>query len=132
MADRVMVLRYGELVEEAPTRTMLADPQQPYTKSLWAVRALHKEGTPADDDLLRVNAVDASYGAFKVLHGVTIRVPRGRTVAVVGEFGLGQVDPGTGHHRPAAAAMRARSASTASRSRRDSRTVTRACCGASR
>src|ERR1700674_5468280 len=42
MADRVMVLRYGELVEEAPTRTMLTSPQQPYTKSLWAVRALRK------------------------------------------------------------------------------------------
>ena len=53
MADRVMVLRHGELVEEAPTRTMLSDPQQPYTKSLWAVRALRKEEAPSDDDLLR-------------------------------------------------------------------------------
>jgi len=33
MADRVMVLRYGELVEEAPTRTMLSDPQQERTKA---------------------------------------------------------------------------------------------------
>src|ERR1051326_5073496 len=39
MADRIMVLRYGELVEEAPTRQMLANPQMPYTKSLWAVRS---------------------------------------------------------------------------------------------
>jgi ATPase components of various ABC-type transport systems, contain duplicated ATPase len=39
MADHVMVLRYGELVEEATTRQMLSDPQMPYTKSLWAVRA---------------------------------------------------------------------------------------------
>src|SRR6266849_5674684 len=75
MADRVMVLRYGELVEEAPTRIMLASPQQPYTKSLWAVRALRKEEEPGEDLLLRVDAVDASYGGtLKVLHGVSIQV----------------------------------------------------------
>ena len=91
MADRVMVLRYGELVEEAPTRVMLANPQQPYTKSLWAVRALRKEEEPGEDILLRVDAMDASYGGFlKVLHGVSIQVPRGRTVAVVGESGSGK------------------------------------------
>ena len=44
MADHVMVLRYGELVEEATTRKMLSDPQMPYTKSLWAVRALQQAG----------------------------------------------------------------------------------------
>lgn len=38
MADRVMVLRYGALVEEAPTRDMLANPRMAYTKSLWAVQ----------------------------------------------------------------------------------------------
>ncbi len=91
MADRIMVLRYGELVEEAPTRRMLADPQQPYTKSLWAVRSLQKEEEPGPDLLLRVNAVDASYGgAVKVLENVTVFVPRGRTVAVVGESGSGK------------------------------------------
>src|SRR5216683_426991 len=91
MADRVMVLRYGELVEEAPTRIMLASPQQPYTKSLWAVRSLRKEEEePGADLLLRVDAVDASYGSFKVLHGVSMQIARGRTVAVVGESGSGK------------------------------------------
>jgi peptide/nickel transport system ATP-binding protein len=91
MADRVMVLRYGELVEEAPTRVMLASPQQPYTKSLWAVRSLRKEEEePGEDLLLRVDAVDASYGSYKVLHGVSIQIARGRTVAVVGESGSGK------------------------------------------
>ena len=91
MADRVMVLRYGELVEEAPTRIMLASPQQPYTKSLWAVRSLRKEDEePGEDLLLRVDAVDASYGSYKVLHGVSIQIARGRTVAVVGESGSGK------------------------------------------
>src|SRR6516164_9291572 len=52
MADRVMVLRYGELVEEAPTRTMLSSPQQAYTKSLWAVRSLRKDEEPPAEEKL--------------------------------------------------------------------------------
>jgi peptide/nickel transport system ATP-binding protein len=90
MADRIMVLRYGEVVEEAATRQMLTDPQMPYTKSLWAVRSLHKKEQSADDTVLHVNHVDAGYGSVQVLFDVDIRVPRGRTVAVVGESGSGK------------------------------------------
>jgi len=90
MADRVMVLRYGELVEEAPTRSMLSSPQKAYTKSLWAVRSLRKEEEVGEEVLLDVDAIDASYGTLKVLHGVSVKVPRGRTVAVVGESGSGK------------------------------------------
>ena len=43
MADRIMVLRHGKLVEEAETRKMLGDPQEDYTKSLWAVRSFRTE-----------------------------------------------------------------------------------------
>ena len=42
MADKIKVLRYGESVEEADTRSMLDHPQQDYTKSLWAVRSFRK------------------------------------------------------------------------------------------
>ncbi len=90
MADRIMVLRYGEVVEEAPTREMLANPQMPYTKSLWAVRSLQKKEQTSDDTILSVNHVDASYGAVPVLFDVSVRVPMGRTVAVVGESGSGK------------------------------------------
>jgi peptide/nickel transport system ATP-binding protein len=91
MADRIMVLRYGELVEEAPTVQMLANPQQPYTKSLWAVRSLHKKEDASGEHILRIQNVDASYGnAVKVLHDVSVDIPRGRTVAVVGESGSGK------------------------------------------
>jgi peptide/nickel transport system ATP-binding protein len=91
MADVIKVLRYGETIEDAPARKMLKAPEQPYTKSLWAVRSLEKPEERSDDIILRVNGVDASYGgSVKVLHDVTIDVPRGSTVAVVGESGSGK------------------------------------------
>src|SRR4029078_8656161 len=57
MADRVMVLRYGELVEEAPTGVMLKAPTQEYTRSLWAVRKLQKPESISDDIALRIHTV---------------------------------------------------------------------------
>ncbi len=91
MAHRIMVLRYGNLVEEATTRAMLKAPTQEYTRSLWAVRKLQKPESISDDIALRIHNVDASYsGTVKVLDNVTVQVPRGRTVAVVGESGSGK------------------------------------------
>ena len=92
MAHRIMVLRYGKLVEEAPTRNMLKSPKEDYTKSLWAVRKLAKPEDRSGETILRVHNVEATYGkgVIKVLDNVTISVPRGRTVAVVGESGSGK------------------------------------------
>ncbi len=91
MAHRIMVLRYGNLVEQSDTRSMLKQPTQDYTKSLWAVRSLEKKESKSDDTALSIINVDASYsGAMKVLDNVTVRLPRGKTVAVVGESGSGK------------------------------------------
>ncbi len=91
MADRIMVLRYGKEVEEAPTREMLSNPKQDYTKSLWSVRKLGKEEQAGGEPVLEVKNVTAAYGnAVKVLSDVSISVPRGKTVAVVGESGSGK------------------------------------------
>ncbi|MBZ9856536.1 ABC transporter ATP-binding protein [Mesorhizobium sp. CA13] len=91
MADRIMVLRHGLIVEEAETRQMLASPSQEYTRTLWAVRKLAKPEVPAVDYLLTIDNVTAAYaGTVKVLQDVSIKVPRGRTVAVVGESGSGK------------------------------------------
>ena len=91
MAHRIMVLRHGKEVEQAPTREMLKEPKEDYTKTLWAVRKLAKPESISDDIVLRVHEVDATYGGpNKVLDNVTVQVPRGRTVAVVGESGSGK------------------------------------------
>ena len=94
MADRIMVLRHGKLVEESSTRQMLASPQEPYTKSLWAVREFQTETKPAvapgQTPLISVKKIHASYGPLPVLSGIDIEFPQGRTVAVVGESGSGK------------------------------------------
>ena len=90
MADVIKVLRYGNEVEEAPTRQMLSAPQQEYTKSLWSVRSLEKSQQVAKDSVLSLKGINAGYGAAKVLNNVNIEVPKGSTVAVVGESGSGK------------------------------------------
>ncbi len=91
MADRIMVLRHGQVVEEAQTRAMLAAPTQEYTRSLWAVRKLNRPNQPDAQALLTVVGASAAYPAGpEVLRDVSVTVPRGRTVAVVGESGSGK------------------------------------------
>lgn len=90
MADRIVVLRHGEMVEEAETRQMLRSPRHEYTKSLWAVRSLDKPVAQEASPILRVEHIDAGYHHVRVLHDVTVEVPRGHTVAVVGESGSGK------------------------------------------
>lgn len=95
MADRIMVLRHGELVEEAPTRIMLANPKQDYTKSLWAVRSFRKMpalnlGQNDTQPIISVQNVTAAYGSLDILHEISFDLYRGQTVSVVGESGSGK------------------------------------------
>jgi peptide/nickel transport system ATP-binding protein len=94
LADRIMVLRYGDLVEEGETRGMLAQPKQEYTRRLLAVRSYQRdEVAPSHENppLLAVDNVSASYGPLiKVLEDVSVTIERKRTVAVVGESGSGK------------------------------------------
>ncbi len=91
MADVIKVLRYGETVEVADTRTMLSQPEKEYTKSLWSVRSIDKDEEVSKDIIVKIENVDAGYGGgIKVLDNVSMEVPRGHTVAVVGESGSGK------------------------------------------
>ena len=94
MADRIKVLLKGDEVEEAPTRDMLNDPKEDYTKTLWAVRSFRRTEQPlagADEvPVIAVRNVTAAYGKVPVLHDISFDIHKGRTVAVVGESGSGK------------------------------------------
>jgi peptide/nickel transport system ATP-binding protein len=93
MADVIKVLLKGNEVEESDTRSMLENPQDDYTKSLWAVRDFkrdQKQRPTSEVPLLSVKNVDASYGVTQVLKNVSFDIYQGMTVAVVGESGSGK------------------------------------------
>jgi len=94
MADKINVLLRGEEVEESSARDMLANPQQDYTKSLWAVRDFRRAPPAArhldEGPLLEIRDMTAGYGAVDILKGINLTITRGTTVAVVGESGSGK------------------------------------------
>ncbi len=94
MAERIKVLLRGDEVEEADTRSMLSDPKEDYTKSLWAVRSFKRPSKPAvlkgATPIVSLKNVSAAYGKSPVLFDVDFDIHAGRTVAVVGESGSGK------------------------------------------
>ena len=96
LADRIMVLRYGYLVEENIARELMANPKEEYTRALLSVRTLREDrdlSATEHDIVLEVQNVSASYSgkeSEKVLEDIHLKVRRGRTVALVGESGSGK------------------------------------------
>lgn len=94
MADTIKVLLRGDEVEQSDTRTMLSEPTEDYTKSLWAVREFERPAKPAvitgTVPVVSVRNITAAYGTTDVLHDVSFDIHAGRTVAVVGESGSGK------------------------------------------
>lgn len=93
MADRIMVLRNGDVVEEGQTRDIMDNPGEDYTRALVRVRQLQKEvetTETGDEPVLRVDNVAAAYGQQRVLNGISFDLYRGRTKALVGESGSGK------------------------------------------
>ena len=96
LADRIMVLRYGDLVEENNARELMANPKKEYTRQLLSVRTLREErdlSASEHDIVLEVENVSASYSRKeneKVLEDIDLIVRRARTVALVGESGSGK------------------------------------------
>lgn len=94
LADRIMVLRNGGLVEENDARTLLAHPKEKYTRDLLKVRTFAKNENKTDapvEALLDINGISAGYnGSDLVLDDINLTIPKGQTVALVGESGSGK------------------------------------------
>lgn len=106
MADTVVVMNKGHVMERGPAAAVLGNPGHGYTRKLFAAAPMIPEvATPADplleDDLIMdLKNVSKTYlvraGGWrerKAVHAcrdVNLTLPRGKTVAIVGESGSGK------------------------------------------
>ena len=105
MADRIIVLYGGEIMEQGDTDQILHEPQHEYTKQLMAaVRPPPRASAPGADlessrqqPVLSLHSVNAGYGGVKggkpgvhILFDVDVDIPRGQAVGVIGESGCGK------------------------------------------
>ena len=94
LADRIMVLKDGHLVEEGDATKLLEKPRETYTRELISVRLKRKKTAPEDlnrTTLLKIEDITAGYKrGVTVLKNISLHVKRGSTVAVVGESGSGK------------------------------------------
>ncbi len=103
IADRIIVLKGGEIQEVGSTRDILENPQHPYTKELLAAFdpvpfvSARAQDVERRKPILEVKNLSAGYGAvvkgvpnFKVLDNINFRMERGTNLGVIGESGSGK------------------------------------------
>jgi microcin C transport system ATP-binding protein len=102
-ADRVCVMKDGEIVEAGPTAEIFANPQHPYTRMLLAAEAAGApapvpEGAPevVRTEALRVwfpiqrGLMKRTVGYVKAVNDASVSVRAGETLGIVGESGSGK------------------------------------------
>ncbi|MGC1427546.1 MAG: ABC transporter ATP-binding protein [Albidovulum sp.] len=104
IADHILVLRDGKMVEYGPTEQIISAPQDDYTKALMAAAHVMPEtiaapavATGSDAPLLQVRNVTAGYGpgqSIIALRDIDLTIRRGETVGVIGESGSGKTTLG--------------------------------------
>ena len=93
IADRVVVMEKGVLVEAGTVREVYKNPQHPYTKKLIAAapgKGEMHEPVKGAEPVLSVRNVRKKYGEFTALKGLSFDLLAGETLAVVGESGSGK------------------------------------------
>jgi peptide/nickel transport system ATP-binding protein len=93
IADRVVVMNGGEIVEQGSVRDVYHSPRHPYTRKL--IGAAPGKGEiklldAAAPLLLEARGLIKTYGNFHALKGVSLTLARGQSLAVVGESGSGK------------------------------------------
>ncbi|OLP60481.1 microcin ABC transporter ATP-binding protein [Xaviernesmea oryzae] len=102
VADRVVVMRRGEVVERGRTADVFARPKADYTRMLIEAEPSGEKAPPAPDEpvLLEGRKLRVDYstgggflkkaGLFTAVHGADIRLRQGQTIGLVGESGSGK------------------------------------------
>ncbi|MCL4151239.1 UNVERIFIED_CONTAM: hypothetical protein GTU68_051435 [Idotea baltica] len=107
IADRVAVMRYGEIIETASSEAFFASPQHIYSQQLLnAVPSIHKrEIDEHDHPVLDVDRLKVHFpirkgifkrvvGHVKAVNDVSLKLYPGKTLALVGESGCGKTTVG--------------------------------------
>ena len=103
MADHLVIMRHGRVVESGPSPDLFHRMQHPYSKALLAASTHQPDraAQPQDVPLLEVRGVIRDYatarkgiwgkpGTFRAVDDVSFRIRRGESLGLVGESGCGK------------------------------------------
>ena len=93
VADRVIVMQNGEVVETGSVRDVYFNPSHAYTKQLIKAapgKGKISSGIKASSPLLSVLSISKSFDGFQALKNISFDLMAGETIAIVGESGSGK------------------------------------------